>query len=73
MSDFNTKWEARECMVFLGNDGGISLRNVINGRQHAKAIAALPDIIDVVVDLMGLAPKGSALRLKAEAALAKAR
>lgn len=66
-------WEARECMVFLGNDGGISLRNVINGRQHAKAIAALPEMIDVVMDLKGLAPVGSELRSRAEAAIAKAR
>jgi len=35
-------------MVFLGNDGGISLRNVINGKKHAKRIAMLPAIVAAI-------------------------
>lgn len=42
----NTTWEARECMVFLGNDGGISLRNVINGEKYAKLIANTPTLVE---------------------------
>lgn len=47
-TETNIRWEAKECMVFLGNDGAISLRNVIDGKRHAKAIAMLPMLVDTL-------------------------
>jgi hypothetical protein len=49
-TETNTRWEAKECMVFLGNDGAISLRNVIDGKRYAKAIAMLPTVVQSLRD-----------------------
>ncbi len=48
VTETNPRWEAKECMVFLGNDGAISLRNVIDGKRYAKAIALLPTLVDTL-------------------------